>query len=448
MAHPSEEIEFDTDELEEQEDGQEQEDEQEQEVQDRAPAGTARAEAAPANRWERMRNAIARFGNGDKVRLPGESESEEEDEKGEDGEDAKDRARDDANERKPQDASAAKPPAGNQPDGPPTKPASYTIVDADGDEAELEWPDGAKIRFKADGKPVEVKSLDELVTYAQKGVAFDRRSSEWGRERSELSRTLSDLEQQVKDAEEVILKAVFGDKEVRAHLRKQLRPFRDPAVRDLAAKAQELEERKASDKQQAERQREEIAGQFWEAVDRELAEAMKDREYVDAEDAPAIKERFYQNYLEFRDALVEKFKGEAKALNVSEEVAVAKANEVAATYLTEENLRTVVQAFEDHYASRAGRKAGARPRNGARARPQANAGDANEDLDEAADRTAAERHNQRVRSKLEQRNRPRVLRGGGAPPGGSGAELPGEGLTYAQRMEAMRRELRKAARPS
>jgi hypothetical protein len=408
-------------------------------------AGEAEQEDQPKNRFDAVRQAIDAFGRGEKVLLPGEGEEGDQEES--DERQAKPaKAAGDA-----QDKSSTGKPAGDS--SKPAKPSPYTIIDADGDEAELEWPDGAKIRFNADGRQREVKSLEELVSLAQKGVAFDRRSSEWGQMERQLRDERAQLEQQVKDAEELLLRALF-DKEARQALRKELAPFRNPKVREALEAKEKLARREQADQQHAEQANRQVLQQFHEKVEEEARSLIQDFHYLDESDVPAITQTFYQNYEDLRQAAIEKFKREAPELGVSEQDAINAANRWALTYLTEENLREVAKAYDEHYASRAnGRQVKGAASKGAKPQSRPTEDDEDEELDEdeaiaRAERHNAERHNRKVKSKLRGAHSPRVLRSGGAAPGpSSGAIRISEGLTFAQRMEQMRRTLRSAAKP-
>lgn len=423
--------------------------------------GSATESDTPPNRWDAMKNALGKMGEGKQVRLPGEPGTDDEDTKDEDtGEEKSDEQR----AEKP-DAAQDKSDAGKEgkdgkgkPQG-QERPADsagrqvFTITDADGDEAELEWPEGATISFTADGQQVTAKTIGELVTFAQKGVHADRRLSQLGQERSRFETRASQLEQQVqakdtevRTAEEMILRAVFDD-EARAALQKELEGFRDPKVREQVRKGeaaqQELEQRKQQDQERSSESNAQLAARFHQKVTSEVTDELAATDddgepkyrYLTPEDEPMIRQRFIDTYNEILRDTTEQYRRQAPSVGLSEAHADAEARKFALTYLTEDNLRQVVADVEEHYRQRAERASGTEPAGSA---PKAKAPT---DRAAAAD---AERHNNHVKAKIEQRNKtPRPLRGGADPAAGR-REPSTEGMTFAQRMDLMRKTLREA----
>lgn len=314
------------------------------------------------------------------------------------------------------------------------KPPRFTIADKDGQELELDaLPEGAVIRFKASGRDVEVKSVDELVGLAQKGADYDRQGSELGQRvatvRREAQATEATLREELTQAEEILLKAVF-DPEARKALEAELAPYRDPAVREAFAAQEREQQRQATEQRQQTATHEQVRDQFWTKVTEELTSYLPTTSHLDATDAPRVVERFWQGF----EATLAASKQEAHALAKSQgwtaEQADAIAEQHALGYLTEDNLRATAAALNGELATRFEPKKKAAP---APATP---------DPKKAA--REAEHHNVRVQKKLAQRAQPRTLRGGGAAPGASTTPSLPENASFADKMAAMKRELRNA----
>jgi hypothetical protein len=307
--------------------------------------------------------------------------------------------------------------------------ARYSVKAADGKAFEFELQPGTSIQFKADGRDVEVKSIDDLVQLAQKGAAFDRKTSEQGQVIARLESTSSTLSEQLATlrttAEETLMAALF-DREKRQELRRALAPFRDPEYRKGVEAQQELEankqEKKASDEQQLETKR----AEFWTGVGTEIKKEIANAEHLTDDDALEIAKRYHAGYLQSYEA---KF-AELKASGVAEQNAAQQANQHALAHFTEKNLRRVVRGLNAELAEE--RRAIAK---GKRAAP----------ADKKAAEAEAQRHNNKTKQKQEQRRRSPKLTGGGANPGG---RTPGatpraaRPLTFAQRMERATAQLR------
>lgn len=393
--------------------------------------------AAPskfANKWDRLEDAFSRMGSDEEISLEGIIDPET---PAADGETIP-----------PADASKT-PPAetkGATPETPaaPAAPRAFTIVGADGQEAQIAIPEGAEIRFKADGRDVATKSLDDVITWAQKGVHADRRLSELGQERSRAAARATELETQIKRAEEILFKAVF-DEEAREQLAQQLTPYRDPAVRDALRDSQTLKQQRQEEREAGQQQ---AWNTFWDNVRTEAQTAVGELEYVDETDIPAIMQTFHGNYEQYRAQLTSQYTAQARAQGIDEAQAVNAANKQALSYLNEQNLRAVVKAFEDLYSSRATRAKGGAPAspngNGTAPTPTAPKPPAGDPTGARA-KAAAEQHNAAVQAKLEQsRTRPRPLGGGGATPAGGQPPVTTEGMTFEQRMAAIHAEFEKA----
>ena len=297
----------------------------------------------------------------------------------------------------------------------------YTIKGADGKTFAFELEKGASIQFKGDGRDIEVKSVDELVQLAQKGAAFDRKTSEQGKTIAELTTARDEtrqlLSQVRKTAEQTLMAALF-DREARQKLRAALKPYRDPQVRQAA----EVLEREAEQQKETQRSEEQIAEgkrqEFWQGVGAEIRTQLEHFEHLTNDDALEIATRFHAGYSRAYDA---KFAELTKG-GTPEEQANRLANEAAVAELSDRNLRRVMRGLNAELAEeRRGRKGKA----------------ARTPTDPTAARQAAEAHNPTTHRKLEQRGRtPRLQGGGGAPGGTSRSQAPAKPRTFAQRMDS------------
>ncbi|MFL5912771.1 MAG: hypothetical protein ACJ768_19670 [Gaiellaceae bacterium] len=313
--------------------------------------------------------------------------------------------------------------------------ARYAVKGADGKAFEFELEEGTSIQFKADGRDVEVKSIDDLVQLAQKGAAFDRKTSEQGQIISRLESTTGTLTEQLATlrttAEETLMAALF-DREKRQELRRALAPYRDPEFRKGVEAQQELEANKQEKQATEEQQLEEKRTEFWQGVGTEIKKEITNAEHLTDDDAIEIARRFHAGYVQsYQTKLAELVAG-----GLSEEKAAPKANEFAASHFTEKNLRRVVRGLNAELADeRTGaKKKGAKPVAASR--------------DPKAGQAEAEAHNRTTKKKLEQRRVAPKLAGGGALPGGrapGATARPAKPLTFAQRMERAGRTLRNGA---
>jgi len=287
--------------------------------------------------------------------------------------------------------------AGDADDDEDGDPLRYEIVDEKGDTFALDLPEKAKIRFPADGRTIEVQSVDELVALAQKGAAFDRVSSTAGQERATLRGRIAELQTADKENEELMFKLLFDelDEETREKLQKELEPYRNPTVREgLDAKAK-LEEREKSDQAADAAARSRTTTSFWKATEDTIGKELPSFEYLDAEDTADIKVALYSAYTSHLNALAAEYVRIAPEHGVSKEDAIAEAQRDAAQILNVKTLHRVMKDLDQKYAKRAGR--------GRDVRAETNG------------KREVDRHNSRVEDKRQQRrdSKHRSMRGGG-----------------------------------
>lgn len=314
----------------------------------------------------------------------------------------------------------------------------YAVKGADGKAFEFELEKGTSIQFKADGRDVEVKSMDELVQLAQKGAAFDRKTSEQGQHIQRLAARETELQQTVdevrKTAEETLLAALFN-RDARQKLRAALAPFRDPAYREgVEAKAQ-LAQQKEQAKESQQAEVETKRAEFWAGVGSEIRKELANAEHLTDDDAIEVATRFHNGYARAYEA---KF-AELRAAGVPEAKANADANAHAFSYFNEKNLRRVVRGLNAELAEE--RKSVAKTKGG-KTRP-------GKPASAAAATAEATAHNKKLDQQLERRRRTPRLQGGGASPGGSSGRTPQDSpakpRTFAQRMDGLGRMLRNGA---
>lgn len=277
----------------------------------------------------------------------------------------------------------------------------YEVVDpASGDRFKIELPKGGLIRFNADGETVEMKSVDDLIAAAQKGLAFDRVTSRAGQENATLRRIIGEFEEAQEADSDLLIKLVYGEitEEELETLQEELKAYRDPKAR---AGLKALADKEASGKREAAQSvvaQREATEKFWKATVKEATTALPGFEYLDAEDLPEIQTRFYDEYKTELARLTPIYKEQAAAQGQKEDDALLAADRDARKILTEQRLRKVMRTLNDKYQRRAGRGRDGKA--------------------EARGKRETEQHNRRVDSKLDQRRNQshRSLRGGGAAP--------------------------------
>jgi hypothetical protein len=336
----------------------------------------------------------------------------------------------------------------------------YEVVGTDGKPAgDVEWEDGTVVRMKIDGRVVEAKSFDDLVQLAQKGALADRHE----RRLSVQANQISQLERRVRDtestAEQTLLAALFGtDKEsaedVQERLREALEPFRNPEFREGQEAKRREAERAARERESQAEQVQQLNESVWTVAREQFGDALTEFPYLDTSDADTVLQGVYQRYATQFASLAKSYEANAKAHGIPVEQAHALAQHDALKVLSEDTLRAVMKELDDRYAARAAKKRGAsgadrRPPSAkpaaeqGREAPEAETADELDDDDRDLEAEAAA-HNERVKLKLEQRARTRTLRGSGAAPNSEPAPVNTDGMSWNERMAAMKRTLRGA----
>lgn len=351
------------------------------------------------NRWRSLAERM-----GDTLHRKGESDESEDDEsEGDESGDQDDGEGENKSEDSGQDAksdakSELKSDARAEDDEGPGKPR-YEITDANGDRLELELTPGTKITFAADGRTVELSSMDQVVQLAQKGVAFDRVSSQQGQANSDLRRTVEALEAARKEDEELLLR-IISDPDELARVAEALEKYQDPEFRRGQEAIRANEARAERDRQEGAAAQTQAVNDFWGAVSSAITSDLGKYEYLDADDVGQITQDYYAQYEAKLGELVQHYTAAAPQHGVSEDDAIRQAQADAAAVLNEQTLRQTMRTLNERYMKRAGRAPGG--------------GDGKA---EARGRTEAERHNAHVNAKRVQRDNSRSMRsGGGAPP--------------------------------
>lgn len=327
----------------------------------------------------------------------------------------------------------------------PTKGQRYVFVGADGKPVAdgIQWPEGAKMRFTMDGRPVTVKSPDQLVTMAQRGAQFDKEQARSAR----LSRDVDSLSERVQKvnqvSQDVLLAALFGTDErtadeIRDALAEELAPFRDPRYREGQEALRKQAESEAADETASTEEAAERTSAIWSHADQVFEDAVAEFPYLEPGDATMAKSVLHQRYVQAHQQVVRDLAPQAKAEKWSARKYAQAVEEIAGQQLSIENLRAVMQDLNQTYERRL--KGGkpstpAKPDTPTPVRRDEGTGDEDEDFEAEADA-----HNTKVDRKLDQKRETRTLRGGGASVVG-GINLPNlDGATYEQRQAAMRKE--------
>lgn len=357
---------------------------------------TARSEAAsdregPANRWRSLAERM-----GDTLHKSDEDQDDAESE-GADDEAGADEAG--AAEQAEQAAGGEQGEQGDadEDDDEGAGKARYEIVDAQGDRLALELEKGTKIRFVADGKTVELDSMDQVVQLAQKGFAFDRVASQQGQANAELRRTVEALEAARKEDEELLLRIISDPAELEK-VAAALEKYQDPEYRKGQEAIRENEARTEREKLAAATAQERAVNDFWGAVHTAINTDLSRYEYLDADDVGQITQDYYAQYEAKLGELVQQYTAIAPQHGLSQEEAVAQAQHDAAAILNERTLRQTMRALNEKYMRRAGKV----PLGDKKA--------------EARGHREITRHNAHVNGKREQRDSSRSMRSGGAPP--------------------------------
>ena len=375
------------------------------------PKGTEHGETHKTNAWTATKEAIARLADGE---TPTD----------------KDKDAPASPESKPTDKTAepSKTPEGEGAKPKDEKPPLYTVVDASGVELEAEWPEGAVLRFKGDKKQVEVKSYDELVTLAQKGVFMDRRAADYNAAERRWQSERESAQTQLREAEELVAKVVT-DREAFRKVRAVVLKYKDPEYREGREAKAALDAKAVEEAAGAEAQTTEQVSAFWEKVGDEFTSRLAKYPTLDEDDRGEVITAFSDLANRTFDELVVEYRANASSMGLtSEEAVVAAAEREALKVLTEDNLDRVMKQRHERYV-----KKGAQPK------PKLS--------EEDAKREAAA-HDKRVKDKLEQRSRQTLRGGAGSAPAGRTGDDDERPATFAEQKDRMFAELRKAAEPS
>lgn len=347
---------------------------------------------APANAWASRRSLSDRLAEQDDDEEDGSQKS-----KGPTAQGSAAGEDDDDEEEHRQEQRRGEPPKKDDAtEGTRPTTARFTRVDPEGKPiADPLLATGQVLRFKGDGKEITVSSDDELIQLAQKGAAFDRKTSELGRRAKELEEHNRSLQS---TADQALMAVLFGytdkdgnevsPREAREQLRPKLARFRDPEVRaGLEALARE-EAAKRTESEQRDQELTEARQEFWQQAGEEIRASLPEFEHLTPDHADDIAGRFYGLYERAFTRLVNG--------GASEEEAQAQAFEE----LTVPNLRRVMRGLNAELA-----ESGSTPPRREAPRRQ-------------DPRAEAEAHNRRVAQKVDNRRTASRLQGGGAAPAG------------------------------
>lgn len=363
-------------------------------------------DAEPVNRWESLSDRIS-------ARLAKSDQAKEDTDDEDDDADPDDDSDQGGEESEGEGGNPGKQDAGKA-EARGTGPTRYAISDGEGNAFDVDLPEGTKIVFKGDGKDVTVKSMDELVSYAQKGAAFDRISSSQGQRISELSRSVSEMESARREDEDLLIQIVTNPKVFQA-VRKELAPYADPNFRAGQDARRELEKTKAQQQQAAEAEGAGAVESFWGEVDQTIDAQLGEFSFLDAGDKQDVIAEFYRGYEEAFAALVQQY-GSAGA-------GLTRAQNEAALELNPDNLRAAMQRIEARYAAKAEKGGQRKPKQGSS--------------------VEAKKHNDRTAAKLKSRQVNRAIRGGGSAPAIGSGNRPAQPATYEARMENSFAKLRR-----
>lgn len=396
-----------------------------QRVSDTTPDTTPKA---PTNKWTAMRDVL---GDASSVL---EQVTEER------------VSRETATETKPETKSAAatatadatKTSAETKPETDGAKARHYTIVGPDGKPTEFKWPEGAKVQLTIGGKQVSFGSLDDMVKHAQLGpmvgqldarLQHERRA--WGDEKKTLEASFKENVREIGERNvKLFLTALFQDqydpetKEGRlvAQWRERYGHLANPdAVRASMAESRltERDEREQSDAAEAaEREAAERGNRFWEGTKAFAKSKLSEYPFLDESDVPEIIDQFYGDYERHREQLQAQYLETIPRSNpdASEDEILEAAETDAQEYLSSVNLLKIFARRNDAYKARAEKHGGKSA--------SANGAPGGSTVDGA--QQEADAHNDRIHTKMTQRERTQSLLHG--KPTGAGARRPGTSI--------------------
>lgn len=291
----------------------------------------------------------------------------------------------------------------------------YVIRDAQGSEYEVEpLPEGTSIEFKAMGKVVRARSLDEVVELAQKGALARQIESKAAKTEHRLSQQLTALEQKLVDAEAMFARLATDD-EALEEFRQRAEKLKDPEYRAGLQAKEQLAAREAREQDESADQQEAVVEEFWGHVENHFTAQLEDYPLLTAEDLPEVAQTFQSEFAAHRQALFDAFAPTATQRGLTEAQTWQVVDAKAVEWLTEAQLDAVMQRANDRYAQRlerAGRGTGRASAGGA-------GGSADQGGEAAAARASADaaKHNRYVDQKLAQGRDRRTVRGDTALPG-------------------------------
>ena len=336
------------------------------------------------------------------------------------------------------------------------KGARFQLIGADGKPVPdgVRWPEGAKMRFTVDGRPVTVKSPDHLVAMAQRGALADRHEARATRAEKSVDALTARVAKVNQTSQDVLLAALFGTEErsaeeIREALEKELEPYRNPEFRRGQDALREKEEAEEQDEAAEAEQAQERTAAIWADADSIFEDSLGEFPYLEAGDAAAAKSVLHARYVQAHRQAVQDLAPEAKARRWTARQYAAEVEAVASQELSIENLKAVMQDLNHTYERRLKGKATPPATPSATAKPALVADDGEaDDADEQAEAIEAEAtaHNAKTAGKLDQRERNRTLRGGGTSAAAGVRVANLEGKSYEEQQAAWKKELRSLAR--
>jgi hypothetical protein len=341
-------------------------------------------EEAHDNAWSTMQDAIAKFGEEGPIAIEDEVEAEADTEE--------------SGELEPAAEAEPEATAETQDAEPEAEPGSQEELKEETDtttrayqaDGTLEWEEGTKVRFRADGRDVEVSDMDELIELAQKGAFMGRRN----REIAEMERSFESREQgyheKLQQAEKLLDQVLFDD-EAYQRVKDVAEKFRDPEYREGVEAKQKLRESEEAKTVQGAEALREYSRQVGEGASQFFDENVGEYEYLQSDDRSGVLVEFFGGFQATRGRLHQQYSEQAKAEGKDPAAYRDHAEQAALGYLTQENLAAVMETHDRRYRDRLGSKT-------------------------PTPEQEAEQHNRHVDEKLEQKRTRKSVRSGGAPP--------------------------------
>lgn len=313
-------------------------------------------------------------------------------------------------------------------------PRAYAILDAEGKALDAGLPEGATVRFKADGREV-VATLDEVVRHASMGVHADRRLSQMGQDVRAAKDAAGKHATALGQAEQMIEK-LLTDPDYLDKVQARFERIADPEIRDALRAKQVLAERDEQDQVRQEAHEQAVYAQFWDSVSDQIKTAIPDYSHLRAEDEEEVRSAFYGLATQQYEELHGRYSEIARQRGFSAEEADAHAERDALAVLTEENLKWLMGQVNGRYASRLGSPPNLREERNGPAPTREMQAVRDEKGRFVSAEAEAEKHNNHVTEKLKQRDTNKMIRGGGAPPGA--ARMPERPETFDQHRAGVR----------